>query len=54
MPDRGNQGGRKMARVCDLFGPVLIFLVPVLNLVLVLVPVLAPVYIDSKIGTKAG
>jgi hypothetical protein len=47
MLDRGNQGGRIMvpARVCDLFGHVLVFLVlPLVVLNLVLVPVLVPIY----------
>jgi hypothetical protein len=41
-----------MARVCDLFGHVLVFVVPVLNFVLNLVPVLVPVYIAKLVQKR--
>jgi hypothetical protein len=52
MPDWGNQGGRIMARVCDIFGHSLVFLVPlvvVLHLVLNLVPVLVPTCLPQDV-----
>ena len=47
MPDSGNQGGRIMARVCDLLGHILVFLglILLLNLALNLVPVLVQLYL---------
>ena len=41
-----------MARVCDLFGPVIVFLVPLLNLAPNLVPVLVHFYIAKLVQKR--